>query len=146
MQKIIFHFKIFGVILPYKILLLLEETMMKKLLLGMLLIFLYCFPYVYFSMYLDYSNGSMLGFGLMIIITSILAFCGVKYVHYIHVIIGNSLSMIISFYFIGEMSGVEEWGGYFKPITPNQLLIVVTILNLIPQYFAARLAKKYKKK
>ncbi|PAD34902.1 hypothetical protein CHH56_12120, partial [Terribacillus saccharophilus] len=59
-------------------------------------------------------------------------------------IIGNIISVIISFYFINEMSWNEEWGGYFKPLTPNQLLIFASVLFLVPQLFAMRLAKKLK--
>ncbi len=41
------------------------------------------------------------------------------------------------------MSETEMWdGGYFKPFTSSQLLVVVSLLNLIPQYIAIVLANK----
>ena len=118
---------------------------MRKIV-GILIVIFYCFPFVYFSMYQDYVNGSMFGYLIMIIATSLLAFFGVLFSNSIAVIIGNILSLAISFNFIGEMGRREDWGYYFKPLSSYQLLILVSFLNLIPQFFAMKLAKKIKKK
>lgn len=118
---------------------------MRKLVIGILIVCLYCFPYVYFSMYQDFANGSMLGYILMITVTSLLAFCGKWYSNSIPVVMGNIVSAIVSFYLIGEIAGNERWDGYFKPLSANQLLILVTILNLIPQYLIMKLANRHKK-
>lgn len=120
---------------------------MRKIVSGILIVCLYCFPFVYFSMHQDFANRSMLGYLIMIVVTSLLAFFG-KLVSNssIFLIIGNILSVIISFYFISEMTGNERWGGYFKPLTPYQLLILVSFLNLIPQFFAIKLANRNKNK
>ncbi|MDF2065544.1 hypothetical protein [Bacillus sp. Cr_A10] len=107
---------------------------------------LYCFPFVYFSMYQDFANRSMLGYLIMIVVTSLLAFFGKFFSNSIPFIIGNILSVITSFYFIHEMTGNERWNGYFKPLTTYQLLMLVSFLNLIPQFFAMNLANKYKNK
>ena len=82
----------------------------------------------------------------MIAATSVLAFFGKLYSNSIPIIFGNIASGIISFYFISEMALNERWGGYFKPLTPYQLLLFVTMLNLIPQFFTMKVANKYKKK
>lgn len=119
---------------------------MRKIAIGILIVCFYCFPFVYFSMHQDFANRSMFGYLIMLAVTSILAYFG----HFLGIslsfIIGNILSFIISFYFISEMTGNEQWGGYFKPLAPDQLLIIVSLLNLIPQYFAMKLANKHKKK
>lgn len=117
---------------------------MRKVGISILIFCLYCFPFVYFSMHQDFANGSMLGYLIMIVATSLLAFFGKLYSNSIPLIFGNLVSGIISFYFISEMAGNERWGGYFKPLTPYQLLIFVTFLNLIPQFFTKKLAVKYK--
>jgi hypothetical protein len=117
---------------------------MKKIIVGILIVCLYCFPFVYNSMYQDFANRSMLGYLLMLMATLLLAFLGKLFSSSIYLIIGNIISIIISFYFINEMSWNEEWGGYFKPLTPNQLLIFASVLFLIPQLFAMWLAKKLK--
>lgn len=118
---------------------------MKKTVIGILLVCLYCFPFVYFSMHQDFENSLMLGYLMMIIVTSLLAFLSNIFSNSIFAIIGNMLSLIISFYFISEMSGNERWDVYFKPLTPYKFLIIVSILNLIPQFFAMKFAEKYKK-
>ena len=117
---------------------------MRKIAIGILVICLYGFPFVYFSMYQDFTNRSMLGYFIMVVVTSLLAFFSQLIHNLVSIIIGNFISGIISFYFISEMSGNEQWSGYFKPLTPYQLLILVSILNLIPQLLAIRLAKRNK--
>lgn len=119
---------------------------MRKIVIGILIVCLYCFPFIYFSMHQDFANGSMLGYLIMIVVTSLLAFLGKLFSNSIFLIIGNILSIIISFYFISEMTGNERWGGYFKPLTPYQLLILVSILNLIPQFFTIMFANRHKNK
>ncbi len=44
------------------------------------------------------------------------------------------------------MSENERWGGYFKPLTPYQLLMLVSFFNLIPQFLAMKLGNKHKNK
>lgn len=115
---------------------------MKCLGFNLLFICLYCFPFVYFAMYQDFSNGSMIGYFMMVILTSIIAFFAKYTKNTIAIILGNIISMGISFYFITKMQGNEPWAGYFKPLTPFQLLILVSYLNIIPQFIAVLLAKK----
>lgn len=117
---------------------------MKKIIVGITIVCLYCFPFVYFSMQQDFVNGSMLGYFIMIVVTSLLAFYGKLSNKFPSIIIGNLLSIIISYYFIAGMTENERWGGYFKPLSPNQLLILVSILNVIPQFFAMKVANRYK--
>ncbi|WP_231688038.1 hypothetical protein [Bacillus sp. FJAT-18017] len=79
----------------------------------------------------------------MIVVTTLLAFLAIYYCNFIPFIIGNMLSMMISFYFNGGMSDTEMWeGGYFKPFSSSQLIVVVSLLNLIPQLIAMTLAKR----
>ncbi len=59
-------------------------------------------------------------------------------------IVGNILSAAVSFYFIREMDWNDEWGVYFKPLTTDQLLMFVSVLNTVPQLFAMKLANKLK--
>ena len=82
----------------------------------------------------------------MAVTCSLLAFFGKLYSNSIPIILGNIVSGIISFYFISEMALNERWSGYFKPLTPYQLLLFVTILNGVPQFFTMKLTNTYKKK
>jgi len=121
---------------------------MQKLIISILIICLYCFPFVYFSMHQDFANGSMVGYLIMIVGSSILAFLSKLFSNTIPFIIGNIASAIISFYFLYKMEislGIGWDGGYFKPLTPYQLLLLVSFLNLIPQFFVIMLANKINK-
>jgi hypothetical protein len=80
------------------------------------------------------------GYLLMVIIISLLAIFGKLFCNSIPLIIGNVISVIISFYFINKMTGIENWDFYFKPLTPSMLLILVSVLNLIPQLLAIKIA------
>ncbi|MEY9973506.1 hypothetical protein ABH966_003906 [Lysinibacillus sp. RC46] len=122
---------------------------MRKIVIGILIVCLYCFPFVYFSMYQDFTNRSMLGYLMMIVMTSLFAFWENFPCNSIPFIIGNIVSAVSSFYFIGRMEdtlGIGWDGGYFKPLSPSQLVVIVSVLNLIPQFFAMKLAKGHKNK
>lgn len=120
---------------------------MRKLGLNLLIISVYCFPYVYFSMYKDFNNGSMFGYLMMIIITSLMAFLGKYSNHTIALVIGNIASACISYYFISRLSGNAGWDvTYFKPLGPMGSFIFFSVLNLIPQFLAMKLADTFKKK
>lgn len=109
----------------------------------MLIILLYCIPYPFLSMYIDYSNGSMVGYIIMIAVTSIIAFCATRIKYIPALMIGNVALAIISYYFSGQITS-EKWGWYFKPFTASQLSIIVSLVNLLPQLTAMGLAKIYK--
>lgn len=121
---------------------------MKNIVIGFLIVCLYCIPFVYFSMYQDFSNHTMWGYLIAMVVTSILALLGKLNSNsksFIFIIIGNVLSFIISFHLISEMSGNEKWESYFKPLSPYQLLIFVSLLNLVTQLLVMKLAGKHKK-
>lgn len=120
---------------------------MRKFGSNLLIIVVYCFPFVYFSMYKDFNSGSMLGYLMMIIITSLLAFLGKATNHRTAVIIGNIASAMVSYYWISSLSGDDSWGGtYFKPLGPTGSFILFSLLNLIPQFLAMKLANKFTEK
>lgn len=83
----------------------------------------------------------------MIVMTSLFAFLGKFLCNSIPFIIGNIVSAVSSFYFIGRMEdtlGIGWDGGYFKPFSASQLLVIVSVLNLIPQFLAMMLANGHK--
>lgn len=116
---------------------------MNKIYFSILIICAYSFPYAFFSMYLDYTKQSMLGYLAMIAATFLLAFVGRLSGNSIAIIIGNILSLLISLYFVNRM-GSDWGGGYFKPFTPIQLVIVVSVLNTLPQLLAVTAGNKVK--
>src|SRR5690625_3342427 len=113
-----------------------KNTTTIRLIISILIILLYCFPFVHFAMTQDFTNSSMIGYFILIVVTSILAFLSKFFSNSIPFIIGNIASFIVSFFFLYNMTAQlgSGWdGGYFKPLTPYQLLFLVSILNLIPQ-------------
>jgi len=68
---------------------------MRKIVIGILIVGLYCFPFVYFSMHQDFANRSMLGYLTMIVLTSLLAFFGKHFCNSIPLIIQSLLLLVI---------------------------------------------------
>jgi len=102
-------------------------------------------------MHVDFFYGYILGYILLIVGPAILAFFSKYYsetMPIITVILGNVISTIISFYFLHKTEielGDTGYGGFFKPFTPDSLLLWASFLNLIPQFLVIKLADKMKK-
>jgi hypothetical protein len=76
----------------------------------------------------DFANRSMIGYLILIVATSLLAFLVKFFCNFIPFIIGNMVSTMISLYFISSMADTVGWDdGYFKPFSPSQLLVVVSL-------------------
>jgi len=96
----------------------------------------------------DFADGSMIGYAIMILGTSFLAFASGYAGYFILFIIGNLASAAISFYFLHKMNiayGVGWDEGYFKPLDQYRLFLLVSFLNVIPQLLFIKLANKIKK-
>lgn len=109
---------------------------------SLLVVCLYCFPFVYFSMYQDFFNQSIMGYVTMVLMTTLLAFVGKRSGHILIPIAGNVLSFVISYYMIGLLSDNYIWNVYFKPLTPFGLLVLISVLNLLLQFLAIRLVDR----
>jgi len=97
-------------------------------------------------MYLDFSKSLIVGYFLMIIFTSALAYLS-RYSSkpIILILIGNVLSFVVSYLFVRGMAGVERWSFYFKPLAAENSLILISFINLIPQLITSLLFTKNKK-
>lgn len=93
----------------------------------------------------DYFNSSMIGYGVMLISILILSSLSKRYCTFIPMIIGNTLSAIVSYSFIVKTSSDVPWEGYFKPFDAEQLFVIVSILILISQIITFILTKNIKK-
>lgn len=105
-----------------------------------ILILAYCFPFVFFSMLQDFNNGTMLGYLLMVIATPLLAVAGKRHAGTWLPVIGNLLSAFVSYFFISQMAGDVVWDAYYKPLSPVQLFLFVSVLSIIPQWVAVKWA------
>ncbi|MBU3175250.1 hypothetical protein KPL47_02590 [Clostridium estertheticum] len=113
---------------------------MKKWIIRLLLLVLFSFPYVYFSMYQDLINSSMIGYGLMIVVLIFLIFICKKTHNLLVGALGNILSFIAS-YLMVTYSTDEKWSYYFKPFTSVGLLIFVSIAIIILQVVVVGIIK-----
>lgn len=105
---------------------------MNKKSIKILMLLAYCIPYGYLSMEGDFSSGTMLFYGLMIICLGALVTISIKTKNTIVVIIGNILSFISSYIFISQ-NQTEDWASYFKPFVPFDLLILITVITFVIQ-------------
>ena len=102
----------------------------------------YACPFVYVAMFLDYSSWSMAGYAIMLVVTPVLAVICSKAWGVKAVVLGNLLTFIVSYYFVGKMEDVARWGGYFTPLSPVQLLVFVRVCITLFQLFFVKLTIK----
>ena len=100
---------------------------------AILLLAVYCIPFVFLSMYDDHKNYSMIVYGLMIIAIWYFAFLAKRKSSFIVLLIGNILSFLSSYFWVLRVDKIGEWGGYFKPLSSVQALVFFTILIVLLQ-------------
>lgn len=108
---------------------------MKYYIWQILTLSIYCFPYIFVAMYVDYTYWTMLGYALFIV-PVIVAYRSRRAFGISVLVTGNLLSFLVSYYFIVQMTGNEMWDVYFTPLSPVQLLILVSVIHLVPQCIA----------
>lgn len=105
---------------------------MNKRILTLLVSIGFCMPYVFLAMWCDLEFGSMLFYGIMIVVLIFLTRISFKLNNFSIQLVGNILSFISSYFFISLQEG-ERWGWYFKPLSAMGLLKVVTLIIVISQ-------------
>lgn len=112
---------------------------MKKGLVGLIVLIGYTVPFVYFALLEDFKMGTLLGYLLLLVMFTALAYVGQRVSHLLFVVVGNIVSYFVSIYFAGQRNDFG-WDGYFKPLTAEQLIFFVSLLMLIPQLIAVVVA------
>lgn len=105
---------------------------MNKKAIKVLMLLAYCVPYGYLSMKGDFSSGTMIFYGLMIVCLGILLAIAIRTRNIIILVLGNILSFISSYIFISQ-NQTNDWGSYFKPFVSFDLLILITVVALVIQ-------------
>ncbi len=117
---------------------------MKKALIRMLQVLLYCIPFVFLAMNEDASAGTLWFYLIMIIGFTTLCVCSVRAKTPWMVAVGNILSFVSSCIFVCFFQ-TKKWGWYFKPFTPYQFVIFETMIAFVIQIIiTACLVKKYR--
>lgn len=106
---------------------------MKRIIIGLLIVIFFSYPYVFFAMYQDFKGYFALGLGLMVIMSIALGFFSRFSNWPVVLLIGNLISFFVSYYFNNSMVGIDRWDWFFKPFTSTTVLIIESILILIPQ-------------
>lgn len=114
---------------------------MKKHTISILILLIYGTPFVFISMYLDYTQRSMLGYLLMISAYIFLSCTHIFNNNKFIIFLGNIISFALS-YSLANIIPSDGWYGYFKPFWHNDFVIFVTILSILIQLFLKILVKK----
>ncbi|GAA0102848.1 hypothetical protein UT300012_35630 [Paraclostridium bifermentans] len=114
---------------------------MKKHTISILILLIYGTPFVFISMYLDYTQRSMLGYLLMISAYIFLSCTHIFNNNKFIIFLGNIISFALS-YSLANIIPSDGWDGYFKPFWHNDFVIFVTILSILIQLFLKILVKK----
>lgn len=112
---------------------------MKRWWIGLIVLMGYAIPFVYFALLEDFKTGTLLGYVVLLGMFTLLAFIGQRFSHLLFVVVGNIVSYFVSLYFAKQMSDFG-WDGYFKPLTAEQLILLVSLLMVIPQWIAVVVA------
>jgi len=107
----------------------------KKWWIGLVVLAGYSIPFVYLALLEDFKTGTLLGYLLLLVRFTVLAFTGQRWGHLLFVIAGNVLCYFISVYAAGQ-TDAYGFDGYFKPLTAEQLILLISLLMLIPQLIA----------
>ncbi|CEQ11442.1 Uncharacterised protein [[Clostridium] sordellii] len=104
---------------------------MKRTIINILNLILSGVPFIFISMYLDYTKRSMVGYLIMILAYILLASINSAKVKKT-IILGNLISYSLSYVFIINMP-IEPWDGYFKPFSTTDFLMFATALSILMQ-------------
>ena len=114
--------------------------MEKKWLIRILLLIAYCVPYAFLSINGDANSGTMIFYGVMVVVFALLCWSSIKTNNMAIVFIGNVLSFGSS-YIVATFGDLEAKAWYFKPFTAKSLLVVISIVVTIIQINAVIVCK-----
>ena len=107
-----------------------------------ILLFLYCTPFVFLAMNEDATVGSLWFYLVMIIGFGILCYASLLAKSSWIVVVGNILSFISSCIFAWNFQ-TPKWEYYFKPFLPNTLIVFETVIAFLIQIaFVIQYARK----
>ena len=114
--------------------------MKKNWLVRILLLIGYCVPYAFLSINGDATSGTMLFYGVMVVVFALLCWGSIKTNNMAIVFIGNVLSFVSS-YIVAALGDLEAMAWYFKPFTAQLLLIAISIAATVIQVIVAVVCK-----
>ena len=97
-----------------------------------MLLFIYCTPFVFLAMNEDATVGTLWFYLVMIIGFGILSYASVLAKSLWIVVVGNILSFVSTCIFAWNFHP-QKWEYYFKPFTPNTLIILESVIAFLIQ-------------
>ncbi|MFR9542744.1 hypothetical protein RFF05_03925 [Bengtsoniella intestinalis] len=120
--------------------------MTNKWIISILLLIGYSIPFAFLAMIGDVLWWNMWFYLVMIIGFALLCFGAIKTKQYAMVFLGNIISCISSYLCIQQFQ-TEKWSWYFKPLTANMLMLVISVIvTLLQVMFVFQAYKKYRAK
>ena len=116
---------------------------MKNRIIKILLLLVYCVPFVFMAMNEDAVYGTCWFYLVMIISFVGLSYLCAKTKNVSLIFIGNALSFVSSCIFAWNFQ-TPKWEWYFKPFLPNQLIIFETVVALAVQGLVCVIYKQAK--
>ena len=97
-----------------------------------MLLLIYCTPFVFLAMNEDATVGTLWFYLIMILGFGALCYGSIKSKNLWIVVVGNILNYISSSIFTWNFQ-TEKWGWYFKPFTPYQFVLFEMIFVFVVQ-------------
>lgn len=94
---------------------------------------MYVFPYAWLLMKMHIEIGFLWAYLLVASIALVLVTAAQVYGTIYLVLIGNVISIFISYWFIRNESPTSVWEGFFEPFQPVQAMFLYTGMLLVPQ-------------
>lgn len=93
----------------------------------------YCVPYAFLVLYEDAIRSTNKSIAVMALCILLLCIVALKNRKIGLIIVGTLLSTGISYLFTTLFLPGKEWSWYFKPFTPENLVIIIGVLLLVVQ-------------
>ena len=101
---------------------------MKRKLICMCLLALYCVPWTYLALWGDATHGTMLLYALMIVMHAVLCFAAIRTRHAWIAAVGSALSGAVSLMCV-KYGPLVEMSYSFKPFTAVHLTAAVSLMR-----------------
>lgn len=101
----------------------------------------YSLPYPFLAMWEDAAFGSLWCYGITILSLVLLGRFSIHRKLYKVMFGGNILSLLLSLLCV-SLFQTEKWLWYFKPFSPLQMPVFLSVLIILSELFAIRCARK----
>jgi len=95
-------------------------------------------------MLIDYRYKSVIGYIVYFMLSILTAMIAIQYKCVYSLLFGNIITYLTSFYCISSITDVW-WIGFFKPVLPTTLALLIVIVSLFMQIVTVMITKSFMK-